>query len=161
MSKRQERQRFIRYWMEKTGEREIDMHKVAELAKQMGWKMPTPPSDVELLARQFADDAQAERRYDDETGAPYRGYQALPVISSTGQLSMFVYVDTDEATRNQMLKSAVNRREQMVSEGYNLTNDLEHWSRRNPDQEPISLPMDLSLDIEIRKAAERGEDAAD
>ena len=50
MSKRQERQRFIRHYKEVTGEHEIDMHKVAEFAKQMGWNMPTPPSDVELLA---------------------------------------------------------------------------------------------------------------
>ena len=61
MSRRQERQRFIRHYKEVTGEREIDMHKVADFAKGMGCKMPTQPSDVELLAKQFADDAQAER----------------------------------------------------------------------------------------------------
>jgi hypothetical protein len=33
MSKRQERQRFIRFYRERTGETEIDMRKVAELAK--------------------------------------------------------------------------------------------------------------------------------
>jgi len=37
----------------------------------------------------------------------------------------------------------------MVSDGYNLTLDLDHWNRANPDEKPISLPMD----IEIRKAA--------
>lgn len=160
MSKRQERQRFIRHYKEVTGEREIDMHKVAEFAKSIGWKMPAPPSDIELLAKQFADDAQAERRYDDKTRRPYRVYHALPV-SSGGQLNLFVYVDIDEATRNQMLKSAVNRREQMVSDGYNLTLDLDHWNGINPDQDPIQLPMDITMDIEIRKAAEDGDgDAA-
>lgn len=152
MSKRQERQRFLLYYREKTGENEIEMHKVAEFAKAMGWKMPTPPSDVELLAKQFADDAQAERRYDKDTGRPYRAYQALPVVG--GQLNLFVYIDTDEATRNQMLKSAVNRREQMVTDGYNLTLDLDHWNSVHPDQEAIQLPMDLAMDIEIRKAAD-------
>ena len=154
MSKRQERQRFIRHYRDVTGEREIDMHKVAEFAKGMGWKMPAPPSDVELLAKQFADDAQAERKYDDKTGKPYRVYHALP---ASGQLNLFVYVDIDEATRSQMLKSAVNLREQMVSDGYNLTLDLDHWNGANPNQKPISLPMDLTMDIEIRKAAD-GED---
>ena len=151
VSKRQERQRFIRHYMEVTGEHEIDMHKVAELAKKMGWKMPIPPSDVDLLTKQFADDAQAERKYDKNTGKPYRVYHALPV---SGQLNLFVYVDIDEATRNQMLKSAVNRREQMVSDGYNLTLDLDHWNSINPEKETIALPMDLTLDIEIRKAAD-------
>lgn len=118
--------------------------------------MPIPPSDVDMLAKLFADDAQAERKVDDETGKPYRVYHAIPATS--GQLNLFVYVDIDEATRNQMLKSAVNRREQMVSDGYNLTLDLDHWNRVNSDKAPISLPTDFNLDIAIRKAVEDGED---
>ena len=85
-----------------------------------------------------------------KTGKPYRVYHALPVNT---QLNFFVYVDIDEATRNQMLKSSVNRREQMVSDGYNLTLDLDHWNSVNPAEEPIALRMDLTFDIEIRKAA--------
>ncbi len=151
MSKRQERQRFIRYYKEMTGEREIDMRKVAEFAKRKGWVMPAPQSDVDLLAKLFADDAQAERKYDEGTGKPYRVYHALP---ASGQLNLYVYFDIDEATRNQMWRSAVNRREQMVNDGYKLTLDLDHWNGINPDKESIALPMDLTLDIEIRKAAE-------
>ena len=71
-------------------------------------------------------------------------------------MNLFVYVDIDEASRNQMWKSAVHRREGMVSDGYNLTNDLDHWNRVNPDAEPIQLPMDLTFDIEIRKASDDG-----
>lgn len=158
MSKRQERQRFIRHYKEETGATEIDMHEVAKFAQRMGWKMPTPPTAVDLLAKQFAEDAQAERKYDEKTGKPYRVYQAIPVQS--GQLNMFVYVDIDEATPSQMRKSAVHRREQMVSDGYQLTLDLEHWNRVNSDKEPITLPMDLTLDIEIRRAAEDDESDA-
>lgn len=158
MSKRQDRQRFIRYYREQTGDAEIDMRKVAELAKSMGWEMPRPPSDVELLAKQFADDAQAERRTDQKTKRPYRVYHALP--AGPRQLNLFVYVDIDEATRPQMLKSAVNRREQMVSDGYNLQLDLDHWNGINANQEPIVLPMDLTLDVAIRKASDDGDDEA-
>lgn len=158
MTTRYDRQKFLKFYREQTGEREIDMRKVAEFAKKKGWKMPKPPSDVDLLAKQFADDAQAEKKVDNSTGKPYRVYHALPV---SGQLHLFVYVDIDEATRHQMLKSAVQRREQMVSDGYNLTNDLDHWNRVNPDKESIQLPMDLTLDIEIRKASEEdGEEKA-
>lgn len=159
MSKRQERQRFLRYYKEQTGESELDMHKVAAFAKRIGWDMPKPPSDVDMLAKLFADDAQAERKYDDKTGKPYRVYHAIPVKS--GQLNLFVYVDIDDATRSQMLKSAVNRREQMISDGYQLTLDLDHWNSVHASEEPIELPMDLTLDIEIRKASDdKGEDAA-
>src|ERR1043166_6290054 len=123
MRKRQERRRFIRHYKEVTGGQEIEMHKVAAYAKSKGWKMPTPPSDVDMLAKLFADDAQAERRYDKETGKPYRAYQAIPVPS--GQLNLFVYVDTDEATRSQMVKSTMHRREQIVTDAYTLTLDLD------------------------------------
>lgn len=158
MSQRQERQRFIRHYKEQTGESEIDMHKVAEFAKRMGWQMPRPPSDVDMLAKLFADDAQAERRYDQKTRRPYRAYQAIP--SGPKQLNLFVYVDTDEATRPQMQKSAVIRREQIVSDAYNLQLDLDHWNDVHPDQEPIDLPKDLTLDVEIRKASDGYEEDA-
>jgi len=156
MATRQERQRFLRYYRDETGEKELDMHKVAAFAKKHGWKMPKPPSDVDLLAKIFADDAQAEKKRDSKTGHPYRVYHAVPVAGT--QLQMFVYVDIDEATRNQMLKSAVHRREQMVSDGLNLTNDLEHWNRVNPDKEPIQLPLDFTLDVAIRRASDDGND---
>jgi hypothetical protein len=153
MATRQERQRFIRHYKDTTGEREIDMHKVAEFAKTMGWKMPTPPSDVDLLAKQFTDAARDETKRSGKTGRPYRVYHAVPV-----QGNLFVYVDIDEATRPQMHKSSVNRREQMVSDGVNLTDDINHWNAVNPEKDPIQLPMDLELDIAIRKAADEQDD---
>jgi hypothetical protein len=146
----------LRHYRDVTGDTELDMHKVAAFAKKSGWKMPQPPSDIDLLAKQFADDAQAEKKIDKETGRPYRVYHAIPAAGA--QMNLFVYVDIEEATRNQMLKSAVHRREQMVSDGVNLTNDLDHWNRVNPDKEPIQLPMDLTFDIEIRKAADESDD---
>lgn len=158
MSKRQDLQRFIRHYKEETGEREIDMHKVAEFAKRHGWKMPKPPSDIDMLAKQFTEAAREETNYDDKTGKPYRVYHAIPVKS--GQLNLFVYVDIREANRGQMVKSCVNRREQMVSDGLQLSFDMEHWNNINPDEEPIALPMDLTLDIEIRRAADDEEEEA-
>jgi hypothetical protein len=152
MSKRQERQRFIRHYKDVKGEQEIDMHKVAAYAKSVGWKMPTPPSDVDMLAKLLAEDAQAERRYDKQTGKPYRAYQAIPVPS--GQLNLFVYVDTDEATRPQMVKSTMHRREQIVTDAYSLTLDLDHWHSIHPSEEQIELPLDLAFDVELRKAAD-------
>jgi hypothetical protein len=48
----------------------------------------------------------------------------------------------------------------MVSDGYNLTLDLDHWNSVNSDKERIELPMDLTLDIEIRRASEDDGEAA-
>ena len=119
--------------------------------------MPIPPSAIDLLAKQFTDSARVETNYDKETGKPYRVYHAIP---SGGQLNLFVYVDIDDATRNQMLKSCVNRREQMVSDGLQLTFDMEHWNNINPEEDPIDLPMDLELDIEWRKNTPDDDDEA-
>jgi hypothetical protein len=158
VSKRQEMQRFIRFFKDETGEREVDMHKVAEFAAQKGWPLPKPTSAIDLLAKQFTDAARDEIKYDATTDKPYRVYHAVPVAGP--QSSLFVYVDIDEAPRPVMLKSLVNRREQMVSDGVQLTFDMEHWNRVNSDKEPIALPMDLTFDIEWRKNAE-DDDAAD
>jgi len=152
VSKRQDRQRFIRHYKDQTGETEISMRKVAEFAKASGWEMPKPQSEIDLLAKLFADDAQAERRYDAKTKRPYKAYQAIP--ASPVIMDLFVYVDTDEATRAQMHTSSILRREQIVSDVYNLELDLDHWNSIHPDEEPIGLPKDFEMDVEIRKATD-------
>lgn len=78
MSKIAERQKFIRYWQEKTGENEIDLNKVAEFALKMGWQAPPPVSAVERLAKQFKIAAKQDIRHDGKTGRSYRCYHAVP-----------------------------------------------------------------------------------
>ena len=48
----------------------------------------------------------------------------------------------------------------MVDDGFQLTLDLDHWNRVHPDEEPIDLPMDLTLDIEWRKNTPDDDDKA-
>ncbi len=64
-----------------------------------------------------------------------------------------VWIDIDEAPRPKILKSLINRREQMVGDGLQLTLDQDHWNNVNPKDEPINIPMDLTEDIEWRKNA--------
>lgn len=104
------------------------------------------------MAKLFADDAQAERRYDAKTKRPYKAYQAIP--ASPVIMDLFVYVDTDEATLAQMHTSSILRREQIVSDVYNLELDLDHWNSTHPDEEAIGLPKDFEMDVEIRKATD-------
>src|SRR3990172_9378694 len=101
MSKRQEMQRLIRAYKDETGKREVDMHQVAIYAHKKGWPLPKPPSALDLLTKQFTQAAGDEIKYDAKTGKPYRVYHAVPV--NNGQLSLFVYVDIDEAPRPVML----------------------------------------------------------
>ena len=133
MSKKsQERQRFIRYYKDKTGIKEVDMHKVAKFAADMGWTLPTPPDPLDLLAKQFSQSAREETRKDKKTGRPYRANHAFTITQGQEQLTL--WVDIDEATRPQMHKSLVNRREQMVGDALHLTLDAQHWNSINPDE---------------------------
>lgn len=147
-----ERQRFIRYWQDQTGESEIDMTRVAELAIKMGWKEPPPVSPLERLAKQFKDAARQDVRRDKKTGRPYRGYHAVPRKSADGQLC-FSYIDIDDPkTKPENFKKAcVMRREQSVDDMLQLFLDQTHWNdTRPPEQQVEVLPADLGFDLELR-----------
>ena len=63
---------------------------------------------------------------------------------------MTLWVDIDEAPRKSMLKSLVQRREQMVGDGLQLTLDAMHWNSIHHNDEPINLPLDLTDDVQWR-----------
>lgn len=151
MSKKQEQQRLIRLFKEETGERELDMKKIAKWAVGKGWPLPTPQDPLDLLARSFADAAREETKRDKTTGQPYRVYHSFQ--QSIGGEQLRFWIDIDEAPRGPMLKSFANRREQMVGDGLQLTLDMNHWNSVNPEEEPIALPMDLDFDIQLRMHA--------
>lgn len=154
MSKVLERQKFIRFWKDQTGETEVDMHKVAELAMSMGWEAPPPVTPVDRLAKQFRESARQDIRHDRKTGRPYRGYHAFPKAAADGQ-TIFSYIDIDDPNTKpeSFRKSAVMRREQMVDDGVQLTLDLEHWNSQRPAEQHVHLPMDLQPDIDWRRAS--------
>lgn len=161
MSKIAERQRLIRAFRDETGETEVDMRKVAEFAVSKGWPLPAPADPIDILARLFVDAARVEIRSDPKTGHPYRANHAVPKRAATGQLT-FSWIDMDnpKTDATSMRASMVMRREQMVDDGLQLTFDQEHWKNIRPEEDWIELPMDLTLDIEIRRAAIDDEDDA-
>lgn len=157
-TKRHEMQKLIRFYKDETGEKEVDMHKVAAFATKRGWPLPKPADPLDMLAKQFSQAAREEIRYDAETGRPYRANHAL--TTSQGGQQMTFWVDIDEAPRKSMVKSLVNRREQMVGDGLQLTLDADHWNGIHQDEEPIVMPMDFTDDIAWRKNAPDEEEAA-
>ncbi len=151
MSERKDMQRLIRHYKDETGERELDMHKIAKWAAGKGWPLPALPDPLDLLAKKFKEAARDEIEYDKKTGKPYRVYHALKTSHGATQLHLFI--DIEDATRDQMLVSLVSRREQMVSDGVMLKYDEDHWNAQHPNDEPIQLPMDFTFDIELRRNA--------
>jgi hypothetical protein len=156
-----ERQKFIRYWKEQTGETEVDMRAVAQMAIRMGWVAPPPVDPVDALAKTFKLAARQDIRHDRKTGRPYRGYHAFPKSTADGQM-IFSYVDIDDPnTRPESFRKAcVMRREQMVDDGVQLTFDMDHWNSLRPFEQHVTLPMDLQPDIEWRRAADDDTDEA-
>jgi hypothetical protein len=64
VTKLQKRQRFIHYYKEQTGQKEINMRDVALFAQKMGWRLPKPPTGLDMLAKQFAQAANEEIGHD-------------------------------------------------------------------------------------------------
>lgn len=149
MTKKKDLQRLIRAYKDDTGEREVDMHKVAHYAEEKGWPMPVPADPLELFAKQLSEAAREQIAHDEVTGQPYRVNHAIPVRLKDGK-QLHLWIDIDEAERGPMLKSLVNRREQMVGDGLQLKFDEQHWNRIHEGEEPIDLPMDLDFDIQLR-----------
>ena len=125
------------------------MNKVAAWAVKGGWPPPPPQDPISLLAKQFADAAREEVNYDKKTGKPYRVNHAI--TQSQGGTQLHLWIDIDEAAHGPMLKSLINRREQMIGDGLQLTLDADHWNSINEGDEPIQIPMDFTLDVEWRK----------
>jgi hypothetical protein len=158
MSKRKQMQRLIRAWKDETEAHEIDMREVAKWAHKKGWPLPTPPDPMDMLTKQFTEAAREDIGYDKKTGKPFRVYHAIKAKHGATQLHLFI--DIEEATRPQMLGSLVMRREQMVSDGVMLTYDQDHWNAAHSDEEPIQLPLDLTFDVDLRRAAPDEDDEA-
>jgi hypothetical protein len=150
-TKAQKMQKFIRYYKDQTGIKEVDMHEVARFAEKNGWTMPEPVRPIDRLAREFTQAAREEVRYDKKTGRPYRANHAFKDQKKAGAEQTYLWIDIDEAPRPSMLKSLVLRREQMVGDAYHLTLDQDHWNSIHPDEEEIQLPLDFTDDVNWRK----------
>ncbi|MGP1396853.1 MAG: hypothetical protein ACTS3R_15200 [Inquilinaceae bacterium] len=156
MSKTGEMQRLIRYYRDETGEEAIDMKKVAKWAASKGWPLPRPADPIEMLAKEFSQAARQETKTDKVTGRAYRVNHSFSVTHGGQQLHL--WIDIDSASHGPMLKSVTSRREQMVGDGLQLLNDVEHWNRINPDGKQIELDLDLTLDVEWRRNGEEDDD---
>lgn len=151
-------QKMIKLYKMKTGKTELDPAEIAAFAVKNGVELPEPVDPMKQLIKQISAAAREEMRTDRVTGRPYRAYHSLPV--KQGQDTFFFWVDIEDATREQMVRSTNRRREQIVGDVVQLTFDLDHWAAANPDEEPIEVEKDFGPDVEWRKAADNDDEAA-
>lgn len=143
---------FVRWYKHEHKKTAVSMAEVAQEAIARGWKLPPPISGEERLTRQFADAEREEIRYDKETKEPYRGNLALTQRLKDGT-QQSLWIDTDEADRQQMKWALHKYREQMIGEAVIGTNTAEHWNRTHPEQQPLPFPTDFADEVQWRKNA--------
>jgi hypothetical protein len=149
MNKREQRLALIHLYKQETGVKVVDLELVADWAIKRGATLPTPKSMRELFAAELADAARAEFRVDAKTGLSYRANHAMRRRNADGK-QMVLWIDIEDATRNQMLWSLSDRRQQMVGDAVHLKIDEMIWNGKHPDENPIQLIMDFTDDVEER-----------
>ena len=154
-TKKEQMQRFYRYYREQVG-RDVTMHEVALAAKKAGWVMPTPKDPVDILASEFAAAAREELRKDEEMRESYRANIAYK--QQIGKKEITFWGDIDNSPRINMVKNVVLRREQMVGDALQLTIDVRHWNRINPNEEPVQIELDFNDDVEWRLNAPKSDE---
>lgn len=149
MTKTKALQDAIRLYRLHTGKAEVDLKDVATYAvKHLGMELPKPIDPIDKLAKDLAKAAREETRTDKKTGRPYRANHAVPIDGS----QQCLWVDIDQASRSQMRKSIVHRRNLIIGDNLQLSLDIDHWNANNPAEEPINIPLDYTEDVEERKS---------
>lgn len=154
MTKNQEIIKFKNRYKEETGLTDLDIPLFIEWMRRKGYEMPSPPTPEQVLAKQVVKALKEETREDPETGETYKVNVSFATDDSGNGI---LWVDIDEAPRYKMVKVATQRRNQIVADAVQLEFLLEHWNKRNPDEKPIKVELDLAFDVELAKSA-RGDD---
>ena len=159
-TRHEEMQAFYHHYKRVTGKTEVSMAEVATAAAKEGWPIPPPISGIDRLAKQFADAAREEIRYDGKTKRPYRANLAITQRLSDGT-QLALWIDTDEADRDKMEMAKVKYREQMIGEAVIGTNTFDHWNRIHPEQLPIQFDTDFRDEVQWRlNAPDEDEEAS-
>jgi hypothetical protein len=149
VNRNEQLQALIQRYKTETGQKAVDLDVVAGWAIERGATLPKPKTARELFAAQLADAARAEYRVDPKTGLSYRANHALRQRKHDGR-QYTLWVDMEDATREQMLYSLTDRRQQMVGDAVHLKIDEMIWNNKHAGEEQIQLPMDFTYDVEER-----------
>lgn len=152
VSSKRQKQLLVHQYRDETGRSDVDLHDVSEWAVSRGYlRAPKPVAPLDMLAKEFAKALREETKIDRETHRSYRVNHARTEFRSGKQVTL--WGDIDQLGRDAMLKCFVQRRQQMVGDAVQLSDDVEHWNRRNPKEKPIQIEFDFGPDIVWSKNA--------
>ncbi len=156
-NKKLEMQRFARWYREQNN-RDATMHEVAIAAKNAGWKMPEPKDPIDILAKEFAQAQREEMLFDEVLGESY--HANICYQDQQGDQSVTFWGDINKASRKKIVKNVALRRDQMVGDALQVSIDVMHWNRVNPNEEPVQVELDFGPDVEWKLNAPKHKKAA-
>ncbi len=147
MSTHRKMQVLVHQYRDETSATDVDLRVVSEWAVSKGYlRLPQPVAPIDILTKEFARALREETRVDLKTNRPYRVNHARTEMRAGKQISL--WGDIDKLGRDPMLKSFVQRRQQMVGDAVQLSDDVNHWNDVNPSETGIEIPFDFDPDIE-------------
>jgi hypothetical protein len=132
-------------YQEETGNYDFQLADVARWAEQRGWEMPTPPTPVELLARQLQRMARTITRNGDDV-VPYRVYHAYTEVVDGEPQTNWFDMEGPAATESKVEKALKLRREQALDVVVHIRVDENRWNTMHPDQK-IQLDFDFNDEV--------------
>jgi hypothetical protein len=149
MTKHEQIQAFVRYYKRINNKTVVTMAEIVDAAIKEGWDIPPEISGKDRLIKQFTDAEREEIKYDKKTKQPYRANLAITQRLKDGK-QLPLWVDTDDATRSQIVMWAGKYREQMLGEAVIGTNTINHWNGTHANEDPVQFPLDFSEETEWR-----------
>jgi hypothetical protein len=135
---------FEQYRREITTE-PADLKEVGAWAMTKGLWKPRPADVHARFAKDMAESLREEMRTD-KAGRRYRSKIAAKVTKNG--LPLFLWADLDDAPRSHVENGGALKRRSIVSDGYQLRIDVDHYNDVHPSEPPIQLVLDITDDVE-------------
>lgn len=143
-------QNIFQAYVDEIGSEPVSLDAVAEWAVSKGLFYPTPRSVLKLCREALADGLRQEKRLD-SSGRWYRAKH--PVRKNVGGIQLTLWADIDDAPRVHMEESFAQRRKSIVSDCYQIKQDVDHFNEHRGGDKPIQMILDFAEDVAEMEAA--------
>ena len=140
---------FLNDYAATTGKKTLNAYQAAQRALANGY-VPEPADIRKKLARDMAR-AMREDYIEDDDGGPVRHRLAYKVTMGDEQLRLWVNIE--DATRNQVRLCAQQRRRGVLSDCEQLNRDLKYYNVKYNPGDALEVSFDFTKDV-----LEKGED---
>jgi hypothetical protein len=141
----QQMQAIFEQYRQEVSTAPADLRDVGAWAIAKGLWKPRPADVHARFAKDMAESLREEMRTD-QAGRRYRSKIAAKVTKNG--LPLFVWADLDDAPRPHVENGVALKRRSIVSDGYQLRIDVDHYNEAHPNEPPIQLVLDITDDVE-------------